>query len=162
MAIRTGNYVNTAARFAGVSPHAYTTWLKYGKKRIEELEAAEANGDPYPFNPEADAYKRFYEDVEKAEAESEVSIVARLRQAAENDWKAGAWLLEHRWRRRYGRQQVEVTGADGAPIAPPSVTVNFLSAPQTGGAALDMPSENKALAERNAETIEAEASIVSG
>jgi hypothetical protein len=34
------------------------------------------------------------------------------------EWTAAAWLLERRMKRKYGRQ-LEVTGADGAPLVPP-------------------------------------------
>jgi hypothetical protein len=34
------------------------------------------------------------------------------------EWTAAAWLLERRLKRKYGRQ-LEVTGADGAPLVPP-------------------------------------------
>jgi hypothetical protein len=46
----------------------------------------------------------------RAEAESEVALVALVRQAASKDWRAAAHLLERRWPDSWGRRdRLEVT-----------------------------------------------------
>ena len=39
------------------------------------------------------------------------------------DWRPAAWSLEHRRPKDYGRQRLEVTGADGGPVPLASVVV---------------------------------------
>jgi hypothetical protein len=47
-------------------------------------------------------YKRFFEAIEKAQAEAEARDVALIAKAATTDWRAAAWRLERRLPRKYG------------------------------------------------------------
>jgi transposase len=98
-AVRAGNYAGPAARSAGISEATYYRWLKRGEE--------ETSG----------RYRELYEAVRRAEAEAEVEVVARLRKAVPDDWRAGLAFLERRYTERWGRRQAhEHTGAGGAPL----------------------------------------------
>jgi hypothetical protein len=56
--------------------------------------------------------------LEKAGSEMELAQLARIEQAAQKgNWQASAWKLERLLPATYGRVRLEITGADGAPIA---------------------------------------------
>ncbi len=98
-AVKAGNYVQSACRFAGVSTSTYYRWLD---------RASEEPGS---------AYARFRYGVEKAEAEAEVYAVAIIRKAMPGDWRAALAFLERRHPRRWRPQsQTELVGRDGGPI----------------------------------------------
>ena len=69
-ALRAGNTLSAAAKYAGVSPPTVKRWM-------EDLEG-------------------FADEVSKAEADAEVGTVAVIRQAMPKSWQAAAWWLERR------------------------------------------------------------------
>lgn len=81
-AIRAGNTRRAACAYAGIDENTLARWIaRYGD---------------------------FGESLTRAEAESEVQLVAQVRQA--DDWHAKAWLLERRWPDVWGkREKVEIT-----------------------------------------------------
>jgi hypothetical protein len=85
-AIRAGNYMETAAAYAGISKDTFYRWLRRG--------ARARNG----------IYKNFHDAVEKALAESEVRDVMIIANAAATDWKAAAWRLERKFPERWGKK----------------------------------------------------------
>lgn len=113
-AIRAGNYIETAAAFAGISKSTLFDWLKRGareKARVSNNPRAKIRKREAPFVEFSDA-------VEKALAEAEVRDVAIIGKAAEEQWQAAAWRLERKFPDRWGRRVgVEHTGKDGGPIA---------------------------------------------
>ena len=84
--IRSGNYAVQAAAAAGVHRSTYYRWLERGK------EASSGK------------YRDFFEAVERANGEAEVSMVAIIRKAAIDKWLAAAWLLERRFPQRWARR----------------------------------------------------------
>lgn len=103
-AVAAGNYVETAARYAGISETTYYRWMQEGGA------------------PGAPAKKReLWEAVRKAEAEAEVRGVVIIQTAAQTQWQAQAWLLERKYPAKWGRKQ-QITGADGGPIQTEDVT----------------------------------------
>ena len=87
-ALRAGNYLETAAHLAGVSPSTLHEW----RKRFPE----------------------FSEAVEKARAEAEAANVAVIREATTSHWQAAAWWLERSFPGRWARRdKVEHAGAIG-------------------------------------------------
>lgn len=83
--IRAGATVDVAAQAAGVSRSSIYSWLAQG-------ETARAG------SPARDLRDR----IERARAESETVLVARIGQAAsKGSWQAAAWLLERRWPERW-------------------------------------------------------------
>lgn len=85
-AIRAGNYVETAAAFAGIDKKSLYTWLKKG-----------ARG-------EGKRFIEFLYAVKKAEAESELRSVATIENASRTSWQAAAWRLERKNWKRWGRK----------------------------------------------------------
>ena len=81
--LRAGTSQTVAARAAGMSDRTMRTWILKGRQ-----------GDP--------AYKELSERLERARAEGEVKQVARIATAAKEDWRAGAWLLERKFREEHG------------------------------------------------------------
>ena len=92
LALRGGNYIETAAAFSGVHKDTLYEWLKLG--------AAE----------EAGPYRDFSDGVEEALATGEMMDVQRVGNAAKDDWRAAAWRLERRHPKRWGRKEhIELT-----------------------------------------------------
>lgn len=86
-AIGAGNDRETAARYAGISPTTFYSWLAKGRA-----------GNP--------RYREFAENVEKAESTAEVRNVAIIQQAAATTWQAAAWWLERKYPQRWGRRTI--------------------------------------------------------
>ena len=86
-AIRGGNYIEIAARYAGIDPATFWTWMKKGE--------AEASG----------IYHNFHNAIKDAEALSEAEAVAQVRLASRDprNWAAGMTWLERRFQTRWSR-----------------------------------------------------------
>lgn len=87
--------IETACLREGIARSTFYDWLNYGK----------AGREPY-----AD----FFTACEQAMAEVERKITASILLHTKKSWQAGAWWVK--WRKTQGRQQVELTGKDGAPL----------------------------------------------
>jgi transposase len=128
-ALKAGNYLETAAAYAGIDKATLHRWLKDGRagKSPELVE--------------------FCASVEKAVAHAEVIAVASITAAGKRNWQALAWRLERmheHWRRRdrIETRQVDKDGNDapvsGVLIAPAPVTPeewDRLYGPNAGGTA---------------------------
>lgn len=55
----------------------------------------------------------FSERLARAEAEATVGWLTTIESAQARDWRAAAWMLEHRYPREYGRQVTEMQGRNG-------------------------------------------------
>ena len=102
-AVQAGNYLDTAANFAGIDGSTMRRWVQKG----------EAPNAPEP-------YRSFCTALKSARAAAEVRSVALIQQAATGGtWQAAAWYLERSYPERWGRTRVEVTGGhdgDSSPI----------------------------------------------
>lgn len=99
-AIRAGNYVETAAEYAGIGKTTFYRWMEQGEKASRGI------------------YRDFRDAVMRARAEAEARNIALIQKAAPDDWRAAAWWLERAFPDRWGsRQKLEHSGPDGAPIA---------------------------------------------
>jgi hypothetical protein len=102
-AVRGGNYLETAARYAGLSYSTLRRWI---------LKADDPDAPP--------EYVEFKEALEKARADAEVASLAKIQKAAgEGAWQASAWYLERSWPERWGRRdtnRVELVGEGGGPV----------------------------------------------
>lgn len=86
-ALRTGNYLETAAAFAGIDKTTLFDWLRRGARSTSGI------------------YHDFSRAVEKALADSEARDVALVsKAAAEGIWQAAAWRLERKFPERWGRR----------------------------------------------------------
>jgi hypothetical protein len=92
MVIRAGNYIETAAAYAGISKQCLYEWLRRG---------AATNAPPQ--------YRAFAAAIREALAAAEVRDVAQIAKASEKEWTAAAWRLERRhpvrWARTREREQ---------------------------------------------------------
>jgi transposase len=87
MVIRGGNYIETAAAYAGISKQTLYNWLRRGARQ------------------KSGQYREFALAVEQALAEAEMRDLALIEQAArDGKWQAAAWRLERRFPKRWGRQ----------------------------------------------------------
>ena len=107
LAVKAGNYIETAAAFGGISKETLFTWLRRGRRSRQKN----------------NIYKQFSDAVEKALADAEIRDVANIEIASKDDWHASAWRLERKYPEKWGRRRVEVTGDDGGPIR----TINQIS-----------------------------------
>lgn len=82
-AIEAGLTHKLAAAYAGMSDDTFYRWR-----------AADAD---------------FAARIDAAEARGALACVARIRQAAPDDWRAAAWILEHRHKEAFGKR-TEVAG----------------------------------------------------
>jgi transposase len=111
-AVGAGNYLEAAARSAGISASTLYRWLERGER------------EPGP-------YREFREAVRRAEAESEVHAVAVIRRAMSDDWRAALALIERRHPERWRRRQItELSGSSalGAAGARSALDLSRLSA----------------------------------
>src|SRR3954454_5645656 len=95
--VRAGNYVETAAKAAGIHKSTYYSWMRRG----EEAAEAENRGDPVA---DADAaFADFYRQVSQAEGQAEADAVAAVREA-DRGWQAHMTYLERRFATRWRQQ----------------------------------------------------------
>ena len=87
-ALRTGNFLDTAAAYAGVEKTTLHAWLRRGRR---------ASGG---------VYREFASAVDRALAQAEARDVALIAKAAsEGSWQAAAWRLERRFSERWSRRE---------------------------------------------------------
>lgn len=101
--ISAGSFRETASAAAGIDSRTLRKWLKKA-----------ADDDK---NGEETIHVKFRAAMDVAEAKAETRDVARITTASIDDWKAAAWILERRGRKRWCfKQQTELSGPDGKPI----------------------------------------------
>lgn len=89
--VRNGNFLEAACSDVGINSRTVRTWKRLGREGHEP-------------------YASFLAALGRAEAASENLYVLAIRRAALTDWKAAAWLLEHRFNERWGyRAQITHT-----------------------------------------------------
>ena len=99
-AIQIGAPFYQAARYGGVSYRAFQAWMARGE------------------NESRGKYRTFYLAVKAAEANAVVGWLVKIEAAANaGNWTAAAWKLERKYPELFGKRQVEITGAGGAPLA---------------------------------------------
>lgn len=98
-AIKAGNYIETAAAYAGISRSTLYDWLKRGEREKQRL----AKSSRYRMKKAEAIYVEFSDTVEKALAESEMRDVLTIGKAAEIQWQAAAWRLERKFPEKWGR-----------------------------------------------------------
>ena len=133
--VANGNWINTAAKAAGLDTRTVQKWIQIGKGEHPTKEATE------PF-------VSFAEDIEKAMALAEEGLVAQVKDS--DDWRARAWLLERGPTRDRWSQNVLIN----AQIAPAAAILDNLrsraSAVQSGEKKeiepLDLPKQIEARA----------------
>lgn len=107
-AIRAGNYIETAAAYAGVNKSTLYEWLKRGEREKQRV----AENSRYRIRESEKPYVEFSNAVEKALAEAEIRDVAIIAKAAKEQWQAAAWRLERKFPDRWGRKDKVDLSAD--------------------------------------------------
>jgi hypothetical protein len=110
-ALRDGNYVETAAGYAGISRPTLYRWLDKG-----DMAAAKLDNDE-ELSEREELYLAFRDDVEEARAIAMARNVHFITTAAQTTWQAAAWWLERSNPQMWGRQlKAEVSGPNSGPI----------------------------------------------
>lgn len=100
-ALERGNTLTHAAALNGVARETVYAWLAKGEKATD---------------PES-TYRRFYEDVSRANALVADFAVGKIKAAMPDDWRAAMTFLERRFPDEYSkRERHEVSGPSGEPI----------------------------------------------
>lgn len=92
-AIRAGNRIQIAARFARIAPSTVEEWMRRGR----------GEDDHVPPRPPTPFFVKLVEDVENAQADAEAHAMLMIRQGMSADPKWAAWYLENKhreWRAR--------------------------------------------------------------
>lgn len=87
-ALRTGAHIETACNAAGVAYVTVATW-----NQIAE--------GTHPTRKATPEYVEFREEMQRAIAEAEMILVARVNAASKEDWRASAWMLDRRHPERW-------------------------------------------------------------
>lgn len=105
-ALASGNYVETACAYVGISQSVFYHWMAEARK-------------PKPKR----IYLEFLDTVERARAVAEMRNIQIVQAAAQGDgnkdpdWRAASWFLERAYPRKWGRhERVELSGSEGGPI----------------------------------------------
>jgi len=85
-AVRAGCTFEVAAQSAGVGATTFYTWKARGQRE------------------ERGPYRELWEALKRAEAESELTLLAIVRKAAQTQWQAAMTILERRFPERWGRR----------------------------------------------------------
>jgi hypothetical protein len=95
--VRLGAFIPAAAGRAGVHRRTAYAWIARGRADIEA-------------GRRTTRYAKLVTDLERENGEFETRLVGRIQRAAmAGDWRAGAWLLSHRYPDRWAdRSQVDV------------------------------------------------------
>lgn len=98
-AVRAGNYIETAAAYAGISKVTVYDWMKKGQL-IKEGKKVTSNKNY------AEHCVYFSNAIGKALAEAEAFDVQVIAKAAKaGDWRASAWRLERKNHKQWGRKE---------------------------------------------------------
>lgn len=111
-AIKMGMHPGPACQYAGIHRSTFYSWLREAKLERQRIEKGVEPRDCKK------KFLEFAEEVEKAQAQGELSSLARIRNiAADQDveprvrLQADTWFLERAYPQRWGkRQALEVTG----------------------------------------------------
>lgn len=110
--IRAGNYLETAAAFAGIDVVTIRRWIKRGERELQRIEPKGLK-----IKQSEKVYVEFCMAIKKAMAEAEMRDVLVIGSAAKENWQAAAWRLERKYPDRWGRKDKhEITGKDGGAI----------------------------------------------
>lgn len=98
--IRAGNYIEVAARAAGITDRTFYLWMEKGEASKSGI------------------YYQFFQAIKDAEADAEAEMVASIKRHGLTNWQATMTLLERRHPERWAKLvRNEHTGKDGGPIA---------------------------------------------
>lgn len=97
-AIRMGATYDLACKYAGIT---YQTFLNWKANAAEQTSGS---------------FVELFEAIARAEGEAAIKWLALLEKHATDDPSWAAWKLERRYPEHYGRNRIELTGADGGAV----------------------------------------------
>ena len=89
-AIRIGATYQAAAEAAGISYETFNEWRKCKTTK----------------------FLRFSEAVDRANADAQLDLLAKVQTFGDKDWRASTWILEHRFKQDYGNAVDVTTGGE--------------------------------------------------
>lgn len=98
--IRAGLPIHLACDAAGIDDSTFYEWQ---------------NGK-FPRGADKQLKTEFSDKLTRARGVSALRNIALISKAADQDWRAAAWILERRFPQDFGKQALEITGSDGGPI----------------------------------------------
>lgn len=102
--VEKGNNRTEAAKRCKIAPRTFVYWMQRGQANLDEVAKAD---QVKPGSGVLDEFGLFRLEIEKAEATIEAGLKdAVMKKALKGDpdsWKAAGWLLERRFRKRWGR-----------------------------------------------------------
>jgi transposase len=103
-----GLHIRTATRVMGISRPTYYNWKERGEEIEKKIDNNQIKKDD--LNEKDKLYLKFWQDIQIAEAQSEVTHVQIIAQAgAEKDWRASSWILQNRFPERWAdKKKVEL------------------------------------------------------
>ena len=113
-ALKKGNYFDASCEASGISKVTGYNWINRGEAELERRNGKAKEGSK-TWNKEQ-PFVNFLNVTRRAMAESEEEITTLIRKAVPDDWRAGAWILEHRHPDKWGKRRFEHTGKDGGAI----------------------------------------------
>jgi len=93
--LKMGNYIETTCAVVGINKTTFYQWLIKAKQ-----------------SKRSTIYTIFSDAVNKAMAYAEARLVALVTRAAEKNWSAAVWILEHKYPERWGKQNVKTENLD--------------------------------------------------
>lgn len=125
--LQRGNYIETICDAVGITDRTFHYWMEWGRKISEEIEDIEERAEIFGIDYSVlEEYKRelkrnkyflFFQAVKKAQGEGEILLVEKVRDAADDQWQAAAWMLERKFPDKYGRNStVKLRGDKENPL----------------------------------------------
>jgi hypothetical protein len=128
-AIQIGTPFSHAAVYGGISYRAFLYWMQIGREEAERLEGLLEQGESAEPDPAKENYLHFFRKVEEARANAIVGWVNTLNQHAvdRSDPNWARFMLSKHSSETYGDlpQKVELTGANGGPVAFTEIVVEL-------------------------------------
>lgn len=155
-AIKAGNYMETAAAFAGISKDTLYRWLKMGARELQRV-IKEGGRIKAKLKP----YCRLSQEIEKATSEAEIRDVSMISKAAAGantitetheyydergtlvkklsitkqagpQWQAAAWRLERKYPGKWGRNSKDFAPQDIPALVVEEVPMSYSMEKKTG------------------------------
>lgn len=103
-ALRAGNYYKACCSYAGISEQTFRNWMIRGTAELERVAESSRRSVRVREQP----YAEFVRDVEVAEAEAEVRMVAQWQTHMPTTWQACRDFLARRFPERWAQQKLAV------------------------------------------------------
>lgn len=115
MLVRRGNTRAEAAKRCKIAPRTFGYWMARGAANLAECAEAEER-EPGAGDRVLDDFGVFRLEIEAAEAQVEASlkdvVFAKALAKDKDSWKAAGWILERRFRARWGKATGAGAGGD--------------------------------------------------